>query len=274
MPTADVNGVDLYYEVHGSGEALFLTHGSWSDANTWQAVIPGLAEMYEVVVWDRRGHSRSSDGDAPGSLQEDGEDLAALIEHLDRNPAHVYGASAGAIVVLRMVVSRPDLVARAAVHEPPVLGLLDEAPSSEAARIRADEAQHLYKVRELIEAGEGRRAAEYFVNNVAVGPRAWEHFPEEVKNSFAANAPTYADELADQAGWAVDPIGLTASDVPIMITIGTESPPHILAATRLLIDRIPTVQVTTLQGSGHVPYRTHPNLWQETLLEYLTATPE
>jgi pimeloyl-ACP methyl ester carboxylesterase len=268
---AHVNGVDLYYEVHGSGEPLFLTHGSWGDATAWQAVIPGLAERFEVVIWDRRGHSRSSDGDGPGSLQEDATDLAALVEHLDRRSAHVHGSSAGAIVVLNMVISRPDLIASAAIHEPPVMELLNGTSEVEIARALANQQVHLDKVKTLIEAGGGRKAAEYFFDNVAVGPGAWEHFPEGVRAALVANASTYADELSDPAAWTMDTRSLGTSEVPIMITLGTESPPLILAATRELIQQTPSAHVETLDGAGHVPYRTHPKLWLETLLGYLGA---
>lgn len=269
MAIANVNGVDLYYEIRGSGEPLFLTHGSWGDATAWQAVVPSLADRFEVVIWDRRGHSRSSDGDGPGSLQEDATDLAALVEYLDRRGAHVHGSSAGAIVVLNLVTSRPDLIATAAVHEPPVVELLDGTPDTEIAGALTDQHVHLDRVKTLIEAGGGLKAAEYFFDNVAVGPGAWEHFPEGLKSALAANAPTYADELSDPTGWTVDTGALGASEVPIMVTLGTESPPLILAATQELIRQTPSAHVETLEGAGHVPYRTHPKLWLETLLGYL-----
>ena len=59
MTVARVNGVDLYYEVHGAGEPLVLVHGSWSDAATWRQVVPAMADSFRVLVYDRRGHSRS-----------------------------------------------------------------------------------------------------------------------------------------------------------------------------------------------------------------------
>ncbi len=273
MATAEVNGVELYYEIHGSGEPLFLTHGSWGDATAWQGVVPGLAERFEVVVWDRRGHSRSSDGAGPGSLQEDADDLATLIEHLDRAGAHLYGTSSGGVVVLNLVASRLDLVADAAVHEPAVPALLDGSADAEITHLLSEMRSELNEVSRLIEAGDGRKAAEYFIDNVALGPGSWDRLPEEVQATFAANAPTYGDELADQAGWTVDTSALSAGDVPIMITLGTESPPLLLATTRELIRQIPSAHVETLEGAGHVPYRTHPDLWIATVSRFFeTAT--
>ena len=53
-------GVALYYELEGSGEPLALVHGSWGDATNWRFMVPGLAESFRVLVYDRRGHSEAS----------------------------------------------------------------------------------------------------------------------------------------------------------------------------------------------------------------------
>ena len=114
MTTANINGVELYFETVGAGDRLVLTHGSWTDGTGWAPSVPSLAERYEVVTWDRRGHSRSQDGSGPGSRAEDAADLAGLIEYLDGGPVHLAGNSYGAIVALTVVTVRPDLVASVA----------------------------------------------------------------------------------------------------------------------------------------------------------------
>lgn len=273
MSIASVNGVNLYYEVHGAGETVFLTHGSWGDATGWQTVVPGLAERFEVVIWDRRGHSRSSDGDWAGTIDADAADLAALIGHLDREGAHVYGSSSGGTVVLKLAAVHPDLVASAAVHEPAVPGLLDGIGDDHITRALGDLSLHLDKVGTLLESGDDETAAEYFIDNVAVGRGAWEQFPRDVRQTLTANAKTYAGELSDPTAFVVDTDTLATTELPIMVTLGTESPPLLQATTRELIRRIPSVRVETLEGSGHVPYRTHPDLWLETLLDYYETIP-
>lgn len=80
MPEIDCNGARLYYEPEGSGEPLALVHGSWTDSNAWFGVSPILAGTFQVLRYDRRGHSRSQAPDTPGSVDEDGDDLAALLE--------------------------------------------------------------------------------------------------------------------------------------------------------------------------------------------------
>lgn len=89
MAAINVNGVELYYEIHGSGDSLILTHRSWTNASGWESAVERLADRYQVVVWDRRGHSRSQPGAGPGSRAEDAADLAGLIECVSTGPVHV-----------------------------------------------------------------------------------------------------------------------------------------------------------------------------------------
>jgi pimeloyl-ACP methyl ester carboxylesterase len=99
MPTANVNGIQLFYEFSGTGEVpLVLVHGSWVSHHSWDLVVPRLAESFRVLAYDRRGHSESHRPAGPGSIREDVEDLAALIEHLGLAPAWVIGNSFGASI--------------------------------------------------------------------------------------------------------------------------------------------------------------------------------
>ncbi len=95
MPEAEANGTQLYYELHGGGEPLALVHGAWVDSTAWRSVVPGLAENFRVLIYDRRGHSRSERPATQGSFDEDGDDLAALLEALELAPAHVVTNSGG-----------------------------------------------------------------------------------------------------------------------------------------------------------------------------------
>lgn len=268
MPIIEVNGADLYYEQHGSGETLILTHGSWGDATGWSQVVPRLSERYEVVIWDRRGHSRSSAGAGPHTIDQDAADLAAVIERLDGDPVHLCGTSSGGTVVLKLLAGRPEVARSAAVHEPAVPGLLDDLEDESVKRLVGTMNRHLAEVRAMIERGEDAAAAEYFIDNVAVGPGAWQQFPDDVTRTFTTNAGTYAEEIADPTAFVVDTATLADSEVPLMITLGTESPTLLLSATKELIRRLPSAEVETIEGSGHVPYRTHPDRWVSTLFGF------
>jgi pimeloyl-ACP methyl ester carboxylesterase len=261
MATTMVNGVELYYETTGTGDCLVLTHGSWADGTGWDRVVAGLAERYRVVVWDRRGHSRSQAGDGPGSRAEDAADLAALIEHVGGEPVHVAGNSYGSNVTLTLLTERPDLVATAAVHEPPLWGLLEGTrdQSLVAELLRAD--AELAVVRKLISSGDYRDAAEHFVENVALGPGTWQQLPAPFRAVLEANAPTYLDELADDTALSIDNAGLAATTAPLMLTHGTESPQLFAAVIAELLKLVPAARVDVLEGAGHIPHATHPEEW-------------
>jgi pimeloyl-ACP methyl ester carboxylesterase len=261
VATASVNDVQLYYETAGAGIPLVLVHGSWGDARNWASVVGPLAEHFRVVSWDRRGHSRSRGGSAPGSRHEDAADLAALIEHVSDEPVHVVGNSYGASVALTLVASRPDLVASAAVHEPPLFALLEDTRDEHVANALAATRTAIAAVVELLEAGDHDGAARRFVDTVAFGPGAWVQLPERTRGVFVANAGTYLDECRDPDGLSIDSTALVATTVPLLLSHGTESPTLFPAVIRELSALVPDAHVAVLAGAGHVPHATHPDIW-------------
>jgi len=274
---ADVNGVKLYYETVGAGEPIVLTHGSWTDGTGWAPSLGALAERFQVVAWDRRGHSRSQNADHPGSRSEDAADLAALIEHLGTGPVHAVGNSYGAIVTLTLVTNRPDLVTSAAVHEPPLFTLLEGNTDPAVADALAATAGPLETVAALIEAGDHRAAAEHFIDNMALGPGSWPQLPETFRALVEGNALTYLDELRDPTALSIDTAALAATTVPILLTHGTTSPVLFPAVIDELALLVPTARVETLTGAGHIPYATHPEAWVAALTAFqnqIAASPD
>jgi len=268
MATTTINGIEIYYEITGTGECLVLTHGSWTDGTGWGPAVDLLSERYRVVVWDRRGHSRSHPGDGPGSRAEDAADLAALIEHVSGEPVHVAGNSYGANVTLTLLTERPDLVATAAVHEPPLFGLLegtrDQGLANELSVLDTD----LAVVRDLISSGNHRDAAEYFVEHVALGPGTWDGLPEAFRAVLEVNAPTYLDELADETALLIDTAALATTRVPLLLTHGTQSPALFPAVITELAQLVPAARVEILEGAGHIPHATHPENWVARLVAF------
>jgi pimeloyl-ACP methyl ester carboxylesterase len=268
MTTAELNGVELYYETAGVGPRMVLTHGSWTDGAGWAPVVAALSGRYEVVTWDRRGHSRSGPGAGPGSRAEDAADLAALIEHLGGGPVHVAGNSYGGIVTLTLVTTRPELVDSAAVHEPPALALLEGSSDPDIVAVLGTLDQALGHVTRLIAAGEHRSAAEHFVDHVALGPGSWAQLPDPFRATLEANASTYLDEVGDPTSGSVDAAALAGSSVPLLFTSGSESPSFFSAVLGELALLVPTAQVATITGAGHIPHATHPEQWVATLLAF------
>src|SRR3954452_5655089 len=210
MAVAHVNGVDIYYELRGAGEQpLVLVHGSWTDSAHWELVLPGLADIFQVLVYDRRGHTQSERVETQGSVDEDGDDLAGLLETLALAPAHVVASSWGGNIALRLACRRPALFRSLTCHEPPLWGLLADDPDSRA--VLSQGAESLESVGSRIVAGDHEGAARQFVDDVAFGPGAWDHqLSPEAKEVFVRNAPTYLDELRDPHQLIIDAAALTA----------------------------------------------------------------
>jgi pimeloyl-ACP methyl ester carboxylesterase len=262
MPETEANGVRLYYEIHGGGEPVVLVHGSWVDATRWRFVVPGLAESFRVLVYDRRGHSRSERPDAPGSVDEDGDDLAALMETLDFAPAHGVTNSFGGNIALRLATRRPEIFRTLCCHEPPLWSLLEGDP--ERQEILQHGARSIDAVGRRIADGDHEGAARQFVEEVAFGLGAWENeLPPEMRAIFVHNAPTFLDELQDPRQLRTDEDALSRLEPSVRFTQGSESPPTFPAVIDRLIELIPHASRETIDGAGHGPQLTHPERYVE-----------
>ena len=106
-----VNGLNMYYEIHGTGQPLVLLHGAFSAIGTsFGQVLPKLAQTRQVVAFELQGHGRTADIDRPLSLEGMAEDVAAALKELGVESADVFGYSTGAAVALRLAISHPDVV--------------------------------------------------------------------------------------------------------------------------------------------------------------------
>ena len=112
MSYAEVNGLSLYYEEHGSGEPLVLLHGGISAGEMFAPILPELAARRRVITVDLQGHGHTADIERPLRPQSMADDVAALIEHLGLASADVMGYSLGGFVALRVAIQHPQLVRR------------------------------------------------------------------------------------------------------------------------------------------------------------------
>jgi len=112
MSYANVNGLSLYYEQHGSGEPLVLLHGGISAGEMFGAILPALAAERRVITVDLQGHGGTADVDRPLLPETMADDIAALIGHLGLERADVMGYSLGGMVALRTAVQHPQVVRR------------------------------------------------------------------------------------------------------------------------------------------------------------------
>ena len=108
---APVNGLNMYYEVHGTGAPLVLLHGAMSTIETdFGKMIPAFAETRQVIGVEQQAHGHTADIDRPLSLEQMADDTAALLRHLKIEKADFFGYSLGGGVALQMAIRHPQLV--------------------------------------------------------------------------------------------------------------------------------------------------------------------
>lgn len=109
---ASVNGLQMYYEIHGEGDPpLMHIHGGFSTIDIdFGRVLPALSTTRRVIAAELQGHGRTADIDRPLSYAHMGDDVAALLDHLGVELADVFGYSVGAGVALELALQHPSKV--------------------------------------------------------------------------------------------------------------------------------------------------------------------
>ena len=107
---APVNGLEMYYEIHGSGQPLVLIHGGFGMVSMFQQLIPALAATRQVIAVELQGHGHTADINRAFSFEAMSDDIAALIRHLGHEKADLFGYSLGGGVALFTAIRHPETV--------------------------------------------------------------------------------------------------------------------------------------------------------------------
>ena len=266
MPRTNANGIELNYDEAGNGDTVVLVHGGWSDRNNWFPVVPALAESFRVVAYDRRGHGFSQ-RDVVGTRRDQEDDLAGLIESLG-GKAHVIGTSFGGSISLGLATRRPDLVSSVVVHEPPLISVAARNPDAQHQLAAVDAT--IEDVKGLVSTGDVEAAARLFVEEIALGPGAWDLLPPPLREVMADGGLAFVAEQRDPAWASIDLAELANVAAPMLITDGDASPPWFGPITKRLVEAVPGVTAHTYEGSGHAPHLTHPEDYLSVVGEFLS----
>jgi pimeloyl-ACP methyl ester carboxylesterase len=268
MSIARIRGGDLYYELVGSsGDPAVLVHGSLVDHTTWSRVTPILSQSLTVLQYDRKGFGRSSPGPSERPVANDTEDLAALLESLDLYPVHLITHSYGGPVAFRLAAERPELVRSLSIHEPPLFGLLAEAPAT--ADLGRRFLDGIGQIVELVARGDSAAAAKVVVEVFSTMPGAWERLPEPVRVEFAAHMDRWVIEYGDPDSLRPPASQLSELLLPVLLTSGGQSPPFLRDVLQLLVATLTNSTELELPGAGHAPQVTHPSEYCGVLLSFL-----
>jgi pimeloyl-ACP methyl ester carboxylesterase len=261
MPTITANGTELYYRVRGNGPAVALIAGGGLDADTFDPVAEILASEFTVVVYDRRGLSRSPRpiGWGRTSIAEQADDAAGLLQALRLAPAAIVGNSLGALIALELVLRHPDLVRGASLLD---TGPLDSAIPNRRARMPMPDA-----VRLALEGGgdETRKSAfKKLLGFLGI----WEVLDSASRQRILENADTFFSfETPLLSSYKPDEGRLQANRVPVQVGAGEGTP----ALMREMADWLATqlnVGVDTIPG-GHLGYIEQPQAVADAIKPFL-----
>ncbi|GAA0445024.1 pimeloyl-ACP methyl ester carboxylesterase [Actinoplanes campanulatus] len=112
MSYADVNGINLYYEIQGEGRPLVLLHGGLGSGEMFAPILPAFTANRRVILPDLQGHGRTADVDRPLDIRTMADDIAALIDHLGLEKPDVVGYSLGGGVGLHLALAHPQKVGK------------------------------------------------------------------------------------------------------------------------------------------------------------------
>lgn len=252
MPYLDRNGVNVYYEAHGSGPTLLLSHGYSATSHMWRGQIEALSDLCQVVTWDVRGHGRSDSPDDPTAYSEalTIDDMVAILDAVGAERAAVGGLSLGGYLSLAFHAEHPERVAS--------LLLFDTGPG-----YRDDDARTSW-------------------NEMARGRARF--FRRRGLESIAAEADAHGDQHRSAEGLALAAEGilqqhdarvmdnLTHITVPALVLVGAEDTAF-LPATDYMASRIPGARKIVVEGAGHVANLDRPDAFNAVVREFL-QTPQ
>jgi pimeloyl-ACP methyl ester carboxylesterase len=239
---APVNGLDMYYEIHGAGGVpLVVIHGAFGNTGMFTELVPRLAETRQVIVMDQQAHGRTADIDRPLNVAQMADDTAALIAHLGLEQVDIFGYSMGGGIAFQLAVRHPELVRKL------VIASVYTSPAGVYPEVIAG----IETISPEVFAGS---PMETFYKEIAPNPDDWPTLIEKIKGLGGAGGVEDA--------YSVPPEAIAAIEAPVLYIIGDSDivrPEHAVEVFRLLGGGVsgdnvglPTSQLAILPGTSHV----------------------
>jgi pimeloyl-ACP methyl ester carboxylesterase len=250
--------IKISYKQYGSGPALVLVHGSFSDHETnWELIKPLIEEQFTVYAIARRGRGKT-DATRGHSVEDESQDVAALIESLDE-AVFLLGHSYGGQVALGAAALVPGSICKLVLYEPPWPHIIRRAT--------------LNRLEELAQAENWDALATTFCREVLTMPvdelnhlrvtQLWPYMLADTKATM--------EEIRALSRYDFDPNYFRDLPYPVLLQVGTESP-HDLYVTDALAAVLPNVSVEALPGQAHEGMHTAPDLYAESVSRFLLGT--
>lgn len=262
MPTVSLDGVKLYYEERGGGEPLALVPGFGTGAWIWYRQVAAFAERFRTIVYDPRGVARSEGRDEPFEMRRHADDLAALLEALGVESAHVLGASFGGFVAQEFALHYPERTRSLILCCTSFGGAGHVPPSAETLS--------------AIASTKGLNSEERVRENLllAFSPRFAAESPEEVGRVIRLRAENYVPEYAYtrqlQAAVAFDAAARVRDiKAPTLVVTGDADRivPHENSAN--LAAAIPGARLRVFGGGSHAFFIEQADEFNRAVIEWI-----
>ncbi len=251
MPKIKRDGVEIYYEVHGDGPPLLLTHGYSSTSAMWQGQVAALSKRHRLVLWDMRGHGQSDYPSDPASYSEalTVADMAALLDTLGAEKAIVGGLSLGGYMSLAFYRAHPERVR--------ALLVIDTGPG-----FKKDDARDAWNKRAY-------DTAEKFEREGLDLLKSFSRERSTVTHRDATGLALAARGMLTQRDARVIEL-LPEIKVPSLIVVGADDTPF-LAASDYMAAKIPGAQKIVIPAAGHAVNIDQPQAFIEAVLPFLDS---
>ena len=269
MQRADVNGVELEYEVTGSGEPVLLISPVLADGFLPLLSERSLADRYRLITYHKRGWAGSTHTPPPVSIEDHAADAAGLLDHLGLRRAHVVGHSSGASIALQLASDRPAIVHSLSLLEPTLFAV----PSAAQLLQRAGPAFELY--------GAGDHDAALAVFMSAVSGLEWDvcravlddHVPGAVAQAIGDADTFFGIELPALTRWEYGAEQAAAIHQPVLSMLGADTEPLWVEIADLLHAWFPQVEDCVVEGVGHLLHVQRPGPVARGIAEFLDRHP-
>jgi pimeloyl-ACP methyl ester carboxylesterase len=249
MPKINRDGVDIYYEIHGSGPPLLLTHGYSSTSEMWHGQIEALSKHHKLVLWDMRGHGRSDYPDDPAAYSEalTVADMAALLDQVGAKNAIVGGLSLGGYMSLAFYRAHPGRVR--------ALLIIDTGPG-----FKKDDAREAWNKRAHETGDRFEREGLGVLKSASRERSAVSHRDASGLARAARGMLTQRDARVIES--------LPDIKVPSLVVVGADDTPF-LAASDYMAAKIPGAAKVVIPGGGHAVNIDQPQAFIDAVLPFL-----
>jgi pimeloyl-ACP methyl ester carboxylesterase len=201
MPTIHIDSTELEFIERGQGDPVVLVHGTLGDYRSWELQMDAFARTHRVISYSRRyhypNHCDGSETDYSAALH--GDDLAAFLDGIGLDSAHIVGNSYGAYTALFLALRQPEKVKTLTLAEPPIFPLLDESP--EGGPLRDAFLREVWEpAGAVLQRGEAEHGVRVFVDGV-VADGAFDQFSPEVQGLLLDNSCEFKAETTSDDFW-------------------------------------------------------------------------